>query len=63
MILICLYRQAGAYLEVNSWYKKIFHNPLEKVITVAWAMWNHMDNVIFRNYTCNPVSIVEHADL
>lgn len=24
----------------KSWYDKVFHNPLEQIITIAWAMWS-----------------------
>lgn len=31
------------------------------MFTIAWATWNHRNNVIFRSYTCNPASIIEQA--
>lgn len=45
----------------KSWCNKIFNNLLEKIIPMTWVMWNHRNKVIFRNYTHNHVSIIEHA--
>lgn len=35
--------------------------PQSTTSTIAWAIWNHCNNVIFRNFTCNPVSLIENV--
>lgn len=45
----------------KDWYKITFENPLEKTITIIWTIWKHGNNVIFHNYKCNPLTILEQA--
>lgn len=50
------------YLWSNkSLFTKNFNNPLEKVITIIWAVWNHRNKVIFKAEKCSSASILEMA--
>lgn len=45
----------------HSWYNKNFQNPLDKIITMAWATWHHMDKVIFNGHSSNATYILQIA--
>lgn len=47
-------------MDYQSWYNRVFHNPPEKIITIALAL-ESQKNVVFRNYTCNHVPFIEQA--
>lgn len=31
------------------WYNKFVHHPLEKILIIAWTMWNQKNKIIFEN--------------
>lgn len=48
------------YLWCNkSWYRKIFSDVLEKVITILWAIWTHRVNKVINNDKCYPSFVLE----
>lgn len=47
------------YICIRIGIKKIYGNPLEEIITILWAIWNHRNNIIFRNHKCNPVYVID----
>lgn len=54
------YTLARAYLDRN-WYNKIVCNPLEEITIILEAIWEQKNSVIFHNYKCSLVEIIEHA--
>lgn len=51
----------GQSISEKNKYNKQFHNLVKKTITLTWLMCDHRDNVIFGNYICNSIFIIEHT--
>lgn len=50
------------YLWCNkTWYRKRFGKVIEKVLTILSAIWNNMNNIVFKNNNCNPNYFLELA--
>lgn len=42
-------------------FNKIYHRPVETILTIAWSIWNHRNNLISDKYDAKPGHIFNVA--